>query len=86
MPCQSLGFSKVEDAFHFTVKTMPHLFQHDIGIGIFTWMLTDSSDAGKDFIYIRHIEVSAESQILARQLFLLKNGCTYEIPDFPVVE
>ena len=21
-----------------------------------------------------------------RQLFLLKNGCTYEIPDFPVVE
>ena len=61
---QSFGFGKIEEAFHFTVKAMAYLFQHDIGVGILTGMLSDSGDTGKYFIDIRHSEVSAESQIL----------------------
>ena len=58
------GFGKIEYTLHFTVKTVSHLFQHDICIGIFTRMLTNGSDTGKYFVHIRHIEVSAKSEIL----------------------
>ena len=59
-----LGFGKIEYTLHFTVKTVPHLLQHDICIGIFTRMLTNGSDTGKYLVHICHIEISAEGQIL----------------------
>jgi amidophosphoribosyltransferase len=49
---------------NWRAKTVSHLLQHDICIGIFTRMLTNGSDTGKYFVHIRHIEVSAKSEIL----------------------
>ena len=62
--CKPFGLGKVEHTFHFTIKPVPHLFQHDIGISILTGMLSNGCDTGKNFIYIRHVEVTAESQVL----------------------
>ena len=61
---QPFGFGKVEEAFHFAVEPVPHLFQHDIRIGILARMLADSGDACKDFIHVRHVEVAAQGKVL----------------------
>ena len=31
---QPFGLGKVEHTFHFTIKPVPHLFQHDIGLSL----------------------------------------------------
>ena len=58
-PSQSLGFSNVEEPFHFPIQPMSHLLQHDIGIGIFAGVLPHGSDAGKYLIHIGQVEVAA---------------------------
>ena len=63
--CQSFRFGKIEEALHFTVETVSHLFQHDVRIGILPWMLADSSDTCKDLIHVRHVEIAAKSKILS---------------------
>ena len=83
---QSFGFGKVEEALHLAVEPVAHLLQHDIRIGILARVLADGGDACEDFIHVRQVEVRHRRRFLARQLFRLRNGCTYERPDFPVVE
>ena len=61
---QSFRLTFVVKTFHLTVQTMTNLFQHNICIGIFTRMLSGSSDISKNLIYIRQIKVSAQGQIL----------------------
>ena len=62
--CQSLRLCQIEKTLHFTIKAMSYLLEHDISIGIFTGMLTDSCNTGKNLIHICHIEITAKCQIL----------------------
>ena len=57
-------FCKIKETFYFPVETMPYLFEHNISIGIFARMLSDSCNAGKNLIHIRHIEITAKGQVL----------------------
>ena len=61
---QTFFFALLVKPFHFTVKTMSHLFQHNISIGIFAGMLAVGCNVSKDFIHIGQVEVSAKCQIL----------------------
>ena len=61
---QSFGLGLIEQSFHFPVESVPHLFEHDIGIGILTRMLSDGSDTGKHFVHICHVEVTAKGKVL----------------------
>ena len=61
---QAFSLSQVKETFHFTVEPVPHLFQHNIRIGILTGMLADGCDTGKNFIHIGHVEVAAKGKIL----------------------
>ena len=57
-------FCKIKEAFYFPIETMPYLFEHNISIGIFARMLSDSCNTGKNLIHIRHIEITAKGQVL----------------------
>ena len=80
---QSFRLGKVKEAFHFTIQPMPHLFEHDIRIGILTRMLSDGCDTGKYFIDIRHIEITTESQILGTPVVSSQEGMHIRYPGFP---
>ena len=60
---KAFGFGKVEHALHFAVEPVPYLFEHDVGIGILAGMLTDSSDASKNFIEVGQVEITAKGEI-----------------------
>ena len=49
---------------HFPVQTVSHLFEHDIGIGIFARMLSDSCNFFENVVYVCEVEISAKSEVL----------------------
>ena len=61
---QAFFFALVVKALHFSVQPVAYLLQHDIGICVFTGMLSGFSNIGKDFVYIGQIEVTAQCQVL----------------------
>ena len=52
------------EALHLAIQTVPHLFQHNICVGIFTRMLAVGSDTCENLIHIGHVEIAAQRQIL----------------------
>ena len=52
------------EALHLAIQTVPHLFQHNICVGIFTRMLAVGSDTCENLIHIGHVEIAAQCQIL----------------------
>ena len=71
---QSLGLGQIKESLGLAVQPMAHLLQHDIGIGILAWMLSNSRDAGKDFIHIGQIEVATERQVLGTPVVTAQEG------------
>ena len=71
---QSFFLALVIQAFHFSVESVSHLFQHNICIGIFSRMLSCFRDVGKDFVYIGQIEIAAQSQVLGTPVVAAKEG------------
>ena len=53
-----------EVALHLSVQTVPHQFEHDVGVAVDTWALTLPGQFLEDFIYVCHIEVAAKTEVL----------------------
>ena len=71
---QSFGLGQVEKAFHLAVQSVAHLLEHDIGIGILAGMLPHGGDAGKYFVHVGQIEITAESQVLGPPVVAAQEG------------
>ena len=71
---QSFGFGHVEQTFYLAVQTMAYLFEHDIRIGILAGVLAHGRDAGKYFVNIGQIEVTAKSQVLGPPVVAAQEG------------
>ena len=61
---QSFFFIFPVQTLHFPVQTVSHLFEHDIGIGIFARMLSDSCNFFENVVYVCEVEISAKSEVL----------------------
>ena len=57
-----LGFDEV--ALHLTVQTMPHPFQHDVGVAIDARALSLGCNLLEHLIDIGHIEVATQTKVL----------------------
>ena len=63
-PFQPFCLAFVEEPFHFAVEPVPHLFQHDIRIGILARMLACGGDVGEYLVHVRQVEVPAQGKVL----------------------
>lgn len=83
---QAFFFALVVKALHFSVQPVAYLLQHDIGICVFTGMLSGFSNIGKDFVYIGQIEVTAQCQVLGTPVVAAEKWMNIRDTAFPVVE
>ena len=62
--CKSLHVGDVVDAFTLAVKTVPHQFEHDVGVVVDAGMLPVGSDFIEHLIHIGEIEVATKTEVL----------------------
>ena len=48
----------------FTVEPVAHLFEHDVGVGIFPGVLSGRRYPLENLINVSHVEISAHQQVL----------------------
>ena len=56
--------SSHEVALHLSVQAVTHQFEHDVSVAVDTWTLTLLGQFLEDFIYVGHVEVSTEAEVL----------------------
>ena len=57
---QALGFAGGVELLHFAVEAVPHLLEHDIGVGIFARMLPHRRNIAEKFVHVCQIEIPAK--------------------------
>ena len=62
--CKSLHVGNVVDALALAVKTVPHQFEHDVGVVVDAGMLPVGSDFIEHLIHIGEIEVATKTEVL----------------------
>ena len=69
-PAYGLGIQ----AFALAVEPVPHLFQHDVRVGVDARMLPLGRNGSKHFVHVREVEVAAECQVLGPPVVAAQEG------------
>ena len=71
---ESLHIGDVVDAFALAVQTVPHQFEHDVGVVVDARVLTHGSDLVEHLVHVRQVEVAAEAQVLGSPVVAAHEG------------
>ena len=63
-----------EEPFHLAVETVPHDFEHDVGVAVNARTLSLGDKMGEHFADVRHVEVSAEAEVLCLPVVTAQEG------------
>ena len=66
--------SSNEVAFHLAIKTVTHELKHDVGIAVYARTLSLLRNLLENLIDIRHVEVTAEAEVLGLPIVTTQEG------------